>query len=196
MIATFIRSWGLALCIVVLTPVVAFAHIDASHTSGLSAGFSHPFTGIDHLLAMVAIGLWAAQMGGRALWVVPSSFAGVMLIGAAFGMAGIAMPFVEQGILVSLLVLGVAIATALRLPVAVSAAVAGVFALFHGHAHGTEKLLEFGGLAYAAGFMIATVLLHASGVALGFAIDKLDIRVLMRVAGVAIAASGIYLAVA
>jgi urease accessory protein len=195
-IHSFLRSWALALGIVALAPITAFAHIGVGSISGLGAGFLHPFTGIDHLLAMVAIGLWAAQLGGRARWVVPATFVIVMAAGGALGMLGVPIPGIEQGILVSLLVLGLLIAASLRLPTEAGVLIAAVFAVFHGHAHGTEMSPEFGGLAYGAGFAIASAVLHAAGVGMGFVFDKMNVRIAARIAGAFIAASGIYLAIA
>ncbi|MGD8673392.1 MAG: HupE/UreJ family protein [Thiogranum sp.] len=185
-----------ALGAVCLLPVSAFAHPLAGPATGFAAGFVHPLSGIDHLLAMVAVGLWAAQLGGRALWVVPATFVAVMLAGAALGMYGAPVPFVEAGILTSVLVLGVLVATAMRLPVAAGALLVGVFALFHGHAHGSEMPLSVAGMAYSAGFAAATALLHASGMATGIAVQKLNMQKLARLAGGAIAVGGLYLAVA
>src|SRR5579863_3698485 len=122
--------------------VLAFVGSAAAHpvpgAAGLTAGFAHPLSGLDHVLAMVAVGLWAAQLGGRALWLVPASFVGFMTLGGALGMAGVHLPMVEAGILASVLILGILIAAAAQLPLAASVAVTGLFAIFHGHAHGTE----------------------------------------------------------
>ena len=179
-----------------LLPVVALAHPGVGATSGFAAGFAHPLSGIDHLLAMVAVGLWAAQLGGRALWAVPATFVALMLVGAGLGMYGVPVPFVEAGILASVLVLGVLVAGAYRLPVVAGAVLVGAFALFHGHAHGSEMPLSVAGLAFCAGFAAATAMLHAAGMAAGLAVRRLDLPKLARLAGGAIAVSGLYLAVA
>lgn len=179
-----------------LLPVSAFAHPGIATTPGFAAGFAHPLSGIDHLLAMVAVGLWAAQLGGRALWAVPATFVALMLAGAGLGMYGVPVPFVEAGILASLLVLGVLVAGAYRLPVVAGAMLAGVFALFHGHAHGSEMPLSVAGAAYCAGLAVATAMLHATGMAAGLAVRRLDLPKLARLAGGAVAVSGLYLAVA
>ena len=133
-------------------------HEGHDFTWDFSGGFAHPLSGWDHLLAMIAVGLWAAQLGGRARWLVPSAFVGVMALGAALGHAGLMFPGVEQGIAASVLVLGLLIATAVRLPVAAGMALVGLFAGFHGIAHGAEMPATAGGLSYGAGFILATAL--------------------------------------
>jgi urease accessory protein len=179
-----------------LVPLSALAHPGAGASSGFAAGFMHPFGGADHLLAMFAVGLWAAQQGGRALWAVPATFVAVMLLGAALGMISgpVPVPLVEAGILTSVLVLGVLIATACRLPVAAGALLVGIFALFHGHAHGAEMPLSAAGIVYSAGFAVATAALHVAGVAAGIGAQHVRLRMLARVAGGAIAVGGLYLA--
>jgi urease accessory protein len=179
-----------------LLPVSAFAHIGVGPAAGFAAGFAHPFSGADHLLAALAVGLWAAQLGGRALWVVPAAFVTLMLGGAVLGMYGVSVPFVEAGILASVLVLGVMVAMGLRLPLAAGALLVGTFALFHGHAHGSEMLLNAGGAACCAGLAVATAMLHGAGMAAGVAVGRLDMHRLARLAGGAIAVGGLYLAVA
>jgi urease accessory protein len=122
---------------------------------------------------MVMVGILAWQLGGRAVWIVPSTFVGVMAAGGALGMMGIAIPFVEAGIALSVLVLGAVIAFNIRAPVAAAAAVVGLFAIFHGHAHGAEMPAAAGGMAYATGFMIATVALHIAGITMGYGLAKM-----------------------
>ncbi len=177
-------------------PGIALAHTGVGETTGLMHGFIHPIGGTDHLLAMVAVGLWAAQIGGRALWVVPSTFVGVMIIGGILGFAGVSVPFIEQGILLSLLILGVLIAGAFRLPLVYSALIVGLFALFHGHAHGAEMPLLITAATYTFGFAVATALLHLAGIGLGVFVSRIDLPAISRFAGGAIALSGVYLAVA
>ncbi|NOQ52248.1 MAG: hypothetical protein GQ578_08560 [Desulfuromonadaceae bacterium] len=179
-----------------LMPLSALAHTGVGGTTGFGSGFGHPIGGADHLLAMLAVGLWAAQMAGRAIWAIPSAFVIVMILGGILGISGIPAPYVEEGILLSVLVLGILIATAFKFPLAISALIVGIFAVFHGHAHGTEMPLAIGGLSYSIGFSIATVLLHAFGIAIGVALQKLNIEKVVRFAGGAIAISGIYLALA
>jgi urease accessory protein len=174
----------------------ALAHAHPGHdghelTWDFRAGAAHPLMGMDHILAMVAVGLWAAQLGGRARWLVPAAFVGVMALGGALGRSGVVMvPGVEQGIAASVLVLGLLIAAAVRLPVAASMALVGGFAVFHGFAHGAEMPTAAGGLGYGAGFVTSTALLHAAGVGLGLLAGKFSARV-PRLAGWGIAAAGV-----
>ncbi|WP_457585518.1 HupE/UreJ family protein [Ensifer canadensis] len=151
----------------------AFAHLNPQEHGSFAAGFSHPLFGLDHILVMVAVGLWAAQIGGRALWVVPTAFVAMMAAGFALATAGIDLPFVEPAILASVVALGLLVAMAVRLDASVSAAVVGLFALFHGHAHGGE-LGSAGALPFAIGFLIATAALHAAGIGLGVALGRLS----------------------
>jgi urease accessory protein len=145
---------------------------------------------------MFAVGLWAAQRGGRSLWVVPLTFVSVMICGAALGMAGVTIPFVEQGIVASVLLLGVLVAAAVRLPLVASAILVGLFAFCHGHAHGTEMPVTASGLAYGAGFVAATTSLIALGVGLGTTAQRLANSTWVRAAGGAIAGCGVYLLLA
>lgn len=150
-----------------LLPAIACAHPALGSASGLANGFAHPFTGIDHVLAMIAVGILAANLGGRALWCVPLSFVGLMAAGGALGIAGVKLPGVEIGIALSLVVLGFAIAVRVRWPVAAAAALVGVFAVFHGHAHGTEMIETAPVAWYGIGFVIATSALHLAGITMG-----------------------------
>jgi len=166
---------GLAL----FAPLAAFGHpADA-------AGFVHPFTGLDHLLAMLAVGLWAAQLGGRWIWAVPLAFVGSMALGGALGFAGVKLPLVEPTIAASVLVLGLLVALRVRLRWS-GLAVVGAFAVFHGIAHAAEMPAEASTLFYAVGFVLATALLHAAGVALGMLPRA-------RWAGVPVALAGLWL---
>jgi urease accessory protein len=181
--------------LLLLFPALAQAHVGVGSTSGLAAGLVHPITGLDHLAAMIGVGLWAAQRGGRAMWLVPLAFVLVMSLGGALGMAGIAIPLVEPGIVASLLVIGVLVAAAVRLPLVASVLVVGLFALFHGHAHGAEMPETAAGLAYGAGFIVSTALLHLVGVGLGVAAGRYGTPRMVRYAGGAIALLGVYLCV-
>ena len=178
---------------ITLFPILAHAHPGhvGHDLEGLGAGLAHPAMGIDHLLAMIAVGLWAVQLGGRARWIVPASFVSLMAVGGALGAAGISLPLVESGIMASLLILGVLIAAAARLPVIASAAIVGVFALFHGAAHGAEMPATATGLAYCAGFMLTTLAFHAMGIAGGSMAKELAQTAVVRVAGAAIALAGV-----
>lgn len=176
----------------------ALAHLDPVEHGSFMAGFSHPLFGTDHILAMVAVGLWAALLSGRALWLVPLAFVGTMLAGFVAAMAGAPLPFVEPVILASVVVIGLLAAIALNVPTGAAMAMVGFFAFFHGHAHGGE-IGEAGAYAYAAGFAIATGLLHAAGVAAGLFIGRLfggDAgRTVTRIAGALTALGGIWLAI-
>jgi urease accessory protein len=177
-----------ALLLLAATP--AFAHVGAGEVSGFAAGFSHPLMGLDHVTVMIAVGLWAALKGGRALWVWPAAFVGVMLVGGALGMAHLPIPFVEPGILASIVALGLLVALAVDLPVWTGAVVVGAFALLHGHAHGTEVPETASGIEYMAGFALATAALHAVGIGAALLLG-MRFRNVVRFAGAACAAVGI-----
>jgi urease accessory protein len=184
----------LALVILALFPTMAFAHPDPLHAIGFVHGFEHPVGGIDHILAMVAVGVFAFLLGGRALWLVPLSFVGMMIVGFVLGINGLNLPFVELGIALSSIVIGAAAALKAPMPVAGAMALVGVFAVFHGHAHGAEMPESAGGLLYAAGFVAATTLLHGAGIAAALAVSKLVGRhghVIARVAGGVFALGGL-----
>ena len=177
-----------------LVPSLAYAHTGVGDPIGFAHGFIHPITGIDHVLAMVMVGMFAWQLGGRALWLVPTTFVLVMALGGALGVAGIGVPFVEAGIALSVIVLGAVVAFGIKAPVAVAMAVVGLFAIFHGHAHGSEMPESAAGLAYGFGFMLATALLHVAGVGLGFVIGWAGEKqgpIVARTAGGAAALAGV-----
>ena len=174
----------------------ALAHPSHEHASSFMAGFDHPIGGFDHLLAMLAIGLWAASLGGRALWTIPSAFVITMLAGGGLAVAGLSVPFVEQGILLSVIVLGALVLFAKRLPTAVCVATAGAFALFHGAAHGIEMPLNANGLQYALGFALATAGLHVIGLGFGLWMAKMGTPLVTRISGSVIATAGLLLAFA
>jgi urease accessory protein len=177
-----------------LMPGVAFAHTGVGDTHGFVSGFTHPIGGLDHVLAMVTVGLLAAALGGRALLLVPVSFVGMMLVGGALGMWGIHVPAVELGISMSIVIVGAIVALGYRLPTGVAMVVAGVFAVFHGHAHGAEMPLGTSALGYVAGFAAATTLLHVSGIGLGMSIAGLSksySRPVARLVGSIVAALGL-----
>jgi len=171
----------------------AFAHLDPAEHGSLMAGFTHPLSGLDHILVMIAVGLWAAQIGGRALWIVPSAFVGTMALGFALAMTGVHLPFVEPAILASVVALGLLVAMAVRMETVACAVVVGVFALFHGYAHGGE-LGTAGALPFSTGFVIATALLHAAGIGLGLGISRLSSgRIISRFLGGVTAFAGLAL---
>ena len=178
--------------LLMLTP--ALAHTGIADTTGFAHGFIHPVGGMDHVLAMVAVGLFAALMGGAARWLVPTSFVAMMAVGGALGMAGVSIPFVEIAIGLSVVVFGAAVALHPNMRVAASMAFVGFFALFHGHAHGAEMPDAVSGLEYGIGFMLATALLHAAGIGLGLAIGRISElhgRRIAQVSGGSMALAGV-----
>ncbi|CEJ13366.1 HupE / UreJ protein [bacterium YEK0313] len=185
----------LTFLVAVMMTTAAEAHTGIGSTSAFAAGLVHPLTGLDHMLAMVAVGLWAGMRGGPALWVWPATFVGVMVIGGVLGMAGIGLPFVEQGILASVLLLGLAVALAARPSLGAGAALIGLAALFHGHAHGVEVPTNASGIGYALGFAVATAALHAVGVGVTVLAARLATPVAVRAAGGLTAIAGLVLAV-
>ncbi|MEJ8573941.1 HupE/UreJ family protein [Microbaculum marinum] len=178
-----------------LAATPALAHVGAGSASGFASGFTHPLLGPDHLLAMVAVGLWAGLVGGAALWVWPAVFVGTMVVGGILGMSGVALPLVEPAILASVIVLGVFAAFAFKAPVWLGGILAGAFALFHGHAHGTEIPAAATGIEYLAGFAVATALLHGIGIAAVTAAGRFGVSSMVaRALGAAVAVGGTVLA--
>ena len=193
MIPASTKRTTLAAILFLAAAMPAYAHVGTGSTSSFAAGFAHPVSGLDHMTVMVAVGLWAALKGGKAIWAWPLAFVGVMLVGAALGMLNVPVPFVEPGILASVVTLGLLVALAIDLPVSAGVAIIGLFALFHGHAHGTEVPENAGGLDYMAGFAVATALLHGIGIAAALGLG-MRFRSLVRAAGAACAAVGAGLA--
>jgi urease accessory protein len=188
------RRLLLALTALALTPTLAWAHTGVGHAAGFLHGFEHPIGGVDHVLAMVAVGVFAYVLGGRALWLVPLSFVGMMVVGFVLGVAQVDVPFVELGIALSSVVIGGAAALGRPMPVAGAMALVGVFAIFHGHAHGAEMPADSSGLTYAAGFVVATALLHLAGIAATFGAARIVGkygRTVAQIAGGAFALGGI-----
>lgn len=194
-----IRRLAIAAAALAAATAPAFAHLDPAEHGSFAAGFSHPLFGLDHILVMVAVGLWAASLKGHAMLIVPAAFVGTMGLGFIAAIAGMPLPFVEPVILASIIFIGIMVALALPFSTAGMAAAVAFFAFFHGHAHGGE-LGEAGAASFAIGFMIATALLHAVGIGLGIAFGKLQARDgkswLTRAAGAVTAAAGVWLAVA
>jgi urease accessory protein len=176
-----------------LFPSLASAHPGHGPAIGWEHGLAHPFTGLDHICAMVGVGLWAAQRGGRALWAMPLSFLTVMLAGGAVGMTHVSLPFDEIGIVASVLILGVLLAFAVRLPWLLALLALGTFGFFHGFAHGAEMPQNVSGFAYGFGFVVATACLHACGIGLGLLAKKVSGIDLLRYGGGVIAGGGILL---
>lgn len=176
----------------VLTASPGLAHEQAGVGGGLASGLLHPLTGLDHLVAMVAVGIWGAQLGGVAIWVLPIVFPLVMAFGAVLGILKIGLPVPELIIALSALVLGLAVAMRIRVPFTVAAVIVAIFAIFHGHAHGVELPTAANPLAYGCGFVVATGLLHACGITIGALARWPGGERIIQGVGAAIAALGGY----
>jgi len=189
------RAWGASRIVVAtllaLVSAVASAHQESGQTAGFLAGLAHPVSGMDHVLAMIAVGLWGAVLGAPAIWVLPVAFPVVMAFGGLLGLLGFSLPGVEIGIAVSAIVLGAMVATEVRPPIALAAVIVAFFAIFHGHAHGRELPEGTSALLYSLGFVVATGLLHAVGIVLGVAHRWPAGRQVVRVAGGGVALAGL-----
>jgi urease accessory protein len=177
-----------------LIPTAALAHPGSGYVYGFSNGFAHPLGGVDHVLAMIMVGVLAWQLGGRAIWLLPATFLSLMTIGGILGMTGEALRWTDVAIAASVIAFGTVVALGARTPIAIAAAMVGLFAIFHGHAHGGEMPGGASGLGYASGFVLATALLHAAGIGLGFLIGRMSgARLAFRLSGglVALAGAGI-----
>lgn len=181
-----------ALTLLLLAAAAAQAHEGEGLAGGFATGFMHPLGGLDHLVAMVAVGLWGAFLGMPALWLLPVVFPLVMAAGGVLGVLGVALPAVEIGIALSAIALGGAVAFALKPPLWVAAVLVAMFAVFHGHAHGTELPQAAGPVAYSLGFVVATGLLHLCGIAFGLLTRKPAGRIAVRALGGAIALLGVF----
>lgn len=176
---------------VVLLTGSAWAHGAHGVAGGFWSGVLHPVTGWDHVIAMVAVGLWGAFLGRPAVWILPVVFPLVMAFGGALGVLGVPLPHVETGIALSAVVLGLLVASAARLPVLWAGVIVGIFAIFHGHAHGTELPEAANPFAYALGFVIATGCLHVLGILFGLLTRWKEGELAVRTGGVAVAAGGL-----
>jgi urease accessory protein len=177
-----------------ITLIPTFAHAHPGHgagTGGIGWGLAHPFMGLDHMLAMIAVGLWAVQLGKRALWLLPLSFVGAMAVGTALGISGVRLPLIEPAILGSVIGLGALIAFAARVPLGASVAMVASAALFHGQAHGIENQSGAAALPPAAGLVLSTGLLHAIGVVMGLVLQRNAHFLAIRVAGAAILSAAV-----
>jgi urease accessory protein len=191
------RQQGTARWIAVLLPMLlraqgAFAHPQAGEAKGFLTGLKHPISGLDHVLAMVAVGLWGAQLGNPAIWLLPVAFPMVMAFGGMLGLMGVPLPGVEYGIAASAILLGAAVMFEIRPPLALAAVLVGFFAIFHGHAHGTELPAGESGLLYSLGFVIATGLLHGLGIGIGTVHRWNWGQHFVRIAGAGITAGGFF----
>ena len=180
---------AVALC---LACGIAAAHEQSGQAAGFLAGLAHPVSGLDHVLAMVAVGLWGAVLGPPAIWVLPVAFPLVMAFGGMLGLLGMPLPGIDYGIAASAVLLGAAVMLELRPPLVVAALLVGVFAIFHGHAHGTELPAGQSALLYSVGFVIATGCLHALGIGIGTMHRFSWGRILLRVAGAGVTLGGLF----
>ena len=187
-----IASLTFLLLLTLLTATPALAHIERGQAAGFLSGLSHPVSGLDHVLAMVAVGLWGAQLGAPAMWLLPVIFPMVMALGGTLGLLGIPLPFVEIAIALSAVLLGIMVMSEARPPVAVAAIMVGFFAVFHGHAHGTELPAGQSGLLYSMGFVAATGCLHGVGIAIGLIHRWPAGKIALRIAGAGVALGGVF----
>ena len=188
------REAGLRLLVVlvlILLPESASAHVRGGDAVGFVTGLLHPVSGLDHVLAMIAVGLWGAQLGQPAVWLLPVTFPMVMALGGMLGLMGIPLPGIEIGIAASAIILGIAVLKEMRPPLAVAAVVVALFAIFHGHAHGTELPDGENGLLYSMGFVVATGSLHATGVCMGLVHRWSWGQRVLRLAGGCVAIAGL-----
>lgn len=192
-----LKKISIAAAVLIVSAAPAFAHLNPEEHGSFAAGFSHPLFGLDHILAMVAVGLWAALLGGRSVWLVPTAFVGTMLAGFVVALSGLGLPFVEPVIAASVVVIGLLALVALQVPTSVGMAMVGFFAFFHGYAHGGE-LGEAGALPFCIGFALATALLHAAGVGIGIGLGRIAGgpagRWITRLAGGLAALGGLWIA--
>jgi urease accessory protein len=184
---------GLASSVAILAaPTTALAHAGADRVGGFASGFTHPILGFDHLLAMLAVGIWGAQIGGRSVWVLPVAFPLIMAVGGFLGTIGVPFPFVEGIIALSVFGLGLAIALALEPPEWVSLTLVAIFAVFHGHAHGAELPGSADPVSYGIGFVLATGLIHLAGIGFGLSLGALAHGRVARASGTLISLAGVY----
>lgn len=194
-LAHFVITAIAAVFVVACVPTVTHAHTGVGPAHDLFHGLAHPLTGLDHICAMLAVGIWAALRGGRAIGLMPTTFVLVMAIGGALGIAGVKLPYVEPSIALSVVVLGAIVATAARLPLSAGLLVVSLFALAHGFAHGAEAPAAVTGVLYSLGITASTVFLLAVGVGFGRLMQRLDTFHMVRLAGAAIALCGVFLSI-
>jgi urease accessory protein len=187
------RSLMTILLLVAVQPLAA--HTTGGAIGGLGSGLGHPFIGLDHLLAMLAVGMWAYQLGGSSMWKVPLAFVLTLLVGASIGLTGLSLPFIEPVIAASVMVFGLLIAMRSRVTPVLASMLVALFALFHGYAHGIEMPLAASPLTYVAGFSLATIGLHGLGVMLAYVIHRTTNTMLLRVGGFGLAGTGLLLLV-
>jgi len=178
--------------VIVFFPATALAHVGSGAAGGFFIGIAHPVSGLDHVLAMIAVGLWGAQLGNPALWMLPVVFPMMMAGGGMLGLMGIPLPGVEIGIAISAIVLGAMVFAEARLKIQLAMIIVAFFAIFHGHAHGTELPTGQSGLLYSIGFVAATGCLHGVGIAIGMIYRWRKGRLALRAAGALVCVAGIF----
>jgi urease accessory protein len=188
--ATNPRSATIVLLCLLLWPSSASAHILGDQAGGFISGFVHPISGLDHILAMVSVGLWGAQLGAPAIWALPVTFPMVMAFGGMLGLMGVPLPGTEIGIALSAIGLGAMVASEARPPLWIAAALVAFFAIFHGHAHGTELPPDESGVLYSIGFVVATGMLHLTGIGIGLIHRWKAGEVALRLGGAGVAIAG------
>lgn len=184
--------WVTVLAITLVWVLPVCAHVERGQAAGFFTGLAHPISGWDHVLAMIAVGLWGAQLGNPAIWILPVTFPMIMAFGGMLGLIGIPVPGVEIGIAVSAMALGIMVLGEIRPRLAVAAVLVGFFAIFHGHAHGTELPAGQSGLLYSMGFVVATGCLHGVGISIGLIHRWTAGKIVLRVAGAFVAIAGCY----
>lgn len=187
-----LTRWTAVMFTLLVLEQTAFAHVQKGEAVGFLTGFKHPLSGMDHVLAMVAVGLWGAQLGAPAVWLLPVAFPMVMAFGGMLGLMGVHIPGIEIGIAASAIMLGAAVMFEVKPPLALAAILVGFFAIFHGHAHGTELPAGQNALLYSLGFVMATGLLHAVGIGIGTVHRWSWGQRALRVAGAGVTAGGIF----
>jgi urease accessory protein len=185
------REIAAVVLMLVTTATPLLAHEQGGQALGFWSGLRHPVSGLDHVLAMVSVGLWGAQLGAPAVWMLPVAFPMVMAFGGFLGLVGIAIPGVEIGIALSAVLLGVVVTLEAKPPLVAAAALVSVFAIFHGHAHGTELPPGQNGLAYSMGFVVATGILHGAGILMGLMQARSAGRIVLRLSGAVVAVAGL-----
>lgn len=193
-ISCVLQAMALA-AMLALAPIPALAHVELGALGGFQSGFVHPIIGADHLLAMLAVGIWGAQMGGRSVWTLPVTFPLIMAVGAILGMTGLTLPIVELGIALSVVVLGLSIAFAWKAPEWAALLLIAIFAIFHGYAHGAELPSAVDPASYAVGFVVATGLIHVVGIGIGLLLNRPWKGRLSQTLGGIIALAGLFFAI-
>ncbi|HEY6342561.1 MAG TPA: HupE/UreJ family protein [Bryobacteraceae bacterium] len=189
---TIHHRWVTGIVMIALSSQTAFAHAQKGEAVGFLTGFRHPISGLDHVLAMIAVGLWGAQLGAPAIWILPVAFPMVMAIGGMLGLMGVPLPGIEYGIALSAMLLGLAVMFEIRPPLGFAAALVAFFAVFHGHAHGTELPAGQSALLYSIGFVFATGCLHAVGIGIGTVHRWAWGQRFLRTAGAMVAVGGVF----